>query len=461
MGRDYRRYSFWLETCGDDLTPRPPLDGSTTADVAILGAGFTGLWTAYYLLKRDPSLRVVLLEAEIAGFGASGRNGGWCFSGFPVSPRRLQERYGTEVARSIVLQMYQSVNEVGRVCQEEQIDAHYAKTGALTVARAQHHMRVLEERYEDYRQLGLEQHYALLDANQTEEHLRVSRAVGALLIKEGATIQPARLARGLARTVERLGATLYEQTRVVRLVPGRPARLVTEQGDVTASVVVVAGEAYLVSLPEFRRTLIPLTSHIVLTEQLDQELWQQIGWERREVVGGLGPMAGYLNKTVDGRIAFGAYRSVYPFGSRIRDELDRQEAIFAHARNAACDWFPQLRGKRFTHAWGGVFGVPRDRMPTMSFDPRAGIACGFGYTGQGVATANLTGRVLADLITGTESELTALPMTIHRPRLWEPEPLRWLGITLVRWSLARLERTAEKKGRYPDKPTLAQRIWQA
>jgi glycine/D-amino acid oxidase-like deaminating enzyme len=249
MGRDYRRYSFWLETCGDDLTPRPRLDGSISADVAILGAGFTGLWTAYYLLKRDPSLRVVLLEAEIAGFGASGRNGGWCYSGFPVSPRRLKERYGTEAARSIVLQMYESVNEVGRVCQEEQLDAHYAKTGALTIARAQHHLRVLEERYEAYRQLGLEQHYALLDAKQTEEHLRVSRAVGALLIKEGATIQPARLARGLARVVERLGATLYEQTRVTRVVPGQPARFVTEHGDVTAPVVVVAGEAYLASIP--------------------------------------------------------------------------------------------------------------------------------------------------------------------------------------------------------------------
>jgi glycine/D-amino acid oxidase-like deaminating enzyme len=432
-----------------------------SADVAILGAGFTGLWTAYYVLKRDPSRRVVLLEAEIAGFGASGRNGGWCYSGFPVPPRRLQERYGTETARSILLQMYESVNEVGRVCQEERIDAHYAKTGALTIARAQHHLPVLQERYEAYRQLGLEQHYALLDAKQTEEHLRVARAVGALLIKEGATIQPARLARGLARVVERLGATLYEQTRVLRVVPGRPARLVTEQGDVTAPVVVVAGEAYLASIPGFRRTLLPLTSHIVLTEPLDPACWQQIGWERREVVDSLGPLAGYLNKTADGRIAFGAYRSVYPFGSRIRDELDRQEGIFAHARTAACDWFPQLSGKRFTHAWGGVFGVPRDRMPTMSFNPQTGIACGFGYTGQGVATANLTGRVLADLITGTESELTALPMTTHRPRLWEPEPLRWLGVTLVRRSLARLERRAEQTGRYPAKPTLAQRLWQS
>ena len=457
--KDYRSYSFWLETAGDDLTPRPPLDGSIDVDVAVLGAGFTGLWTAYHLLRRQPSLRVAVVEAEIAGFGASGRTGGWCFSGFPVSPLRLKERYGLDAARAVSLAMYDSVDDVGRVCREEGIDAHYAKGGELEIARAPYDLPKLQTIYDEFRAIGLEDHYELLDAAQTAERLRVARAVGSFWNKEGAVVQPARLARGLARAVERRGGTIYEQTRVTDYAPGPSPKLVTARGDVRARVIILAGEAYLSQLPKLRRQIMPLTSHVVLTEPLGAERWARIGWERREVVGGFGTTAGYLNHTADGRIAFGAYRARYPFNSRISDALDRQEAIFAHARRAALDWFPMLAGVRFTHAWGGVFGVPRDHMPVMTYDRRTGLATGRGYTGEGVATANLSGRVLADLITETDSPLTRLPMTRHRSRAWEPEPLRWLGVTFVTRSRQKLLREVERTGRYPEKPTLAQRLW--
>ncbi|HET7036182.1 MAG TPA: FAD-dependent oxidoreductase [Thermomicrobiaceae bacterium] len=457
--KDYARYSYWLDTCGDDLTPRAPLDGSIAVDVGILGAGFTGLWTAYHLLKRDPSLKVAVVEAEIAGFGASGRNGGWCFSGFPMPIAKLRQNWGDDAARAVMRQMYTAVDNVGQVCREEGIDAHYAKSGTLEIARAPHHLPHLLQMYREYQELGLADHYALLDVEGTAEHLRVAGMEGALLLKEGATVHPARLARGLAHAVERHGGTIYEQTRVTDFTPGPGPTLITERGNVAARVIVLAGEAYLSQLPQLRRQIMPMTSHLVITEPLGDAIWQEIGWERREVIGSSGTMSGYLNKTVDGRIAFGPYRGVYPYGSRISDALDRQEAIFAHGRAAALDWFPMIRGARFTHAWGGVFGIPRDRMPTMSYDPRTGIATGRGYTGEGVATANLSGRVLADLITGADSELTHLPMTAHRSPDWEPEPLRWLGVNAVRKSLARVERQAEQTGRYPDKPTLAQRIW--
>jgi glycine/D-amino acid oxidase-like deaminating enzyme len=457
--KDYRSYSFWLETCGDDLTPRPALDGSLEVDVAILGAGFTGLWTAYHLLGRQPSLKVAVVEAEIAGFGASGRNGGWCFSGFPIGPEGLAKRFGTDAARAVSQAMYDSVDDVGRVCRVEGIEAHYAKAGELEIARAAYDLPKLQEMYDGFKAIGLESHYELLDAAATEQRVRAAGALGALWNKEGAVIQPARLARGLARAVERRGGTIYEQTRVTDYVLGPWPRLLTNRGEIRARAIVLAGEAYLARLGKLRRQIVPLTSYIVLTEPLSAELWEQIGWQAREVVGGFGSKAGYIQRTADGRIAFGAYRAKYPFASKITDALDRQEEIFDHARRSAIDWFPMLAGVRFTHSWGGVFGVPRDRMPVMSYDRRSGIATGRGYVGDGVAIANLSGRVLTDLITETDSDLTRLPMTTHCSREWEREPMRWLGVTFVRRSRQRIQEEVERTGRYPEKPTLAQRIW--
>ena len=460
--KDYGSYSFWLEHSGDDLTPRPPLDGSTTVDIAILGAGFTGLWTAYHLLQRDPSLDIAIIEAEIAGFGASGRNGGWCFAGFPLSPSELTERYGRDAARSISLAMYDSVDDVGRVCEVEEIDAHYAKGGELEIARADHEMPIIEKMYNEFREIGLEDHYRMYDADQTAERIHVAGAIGSFWNQEGASVQPARLARGLARAVERHGATIYEQTRVLDFTPGPPAPVFhTDRGDVTAKVVVLAGEAYLAEQPKLRRSILPITSHIVITEPLGDDILGEIGWEQREVVGGFGTEGGYLNRTADGRIAFGPYRSHYPFGSNITDAINIQERIFAHGRVAAQSWFPMLKDVKFTHSWGGVLGMPRDHMPTMAYSPSTGVAFGFGYTGDGVATTNLSGRTLTDLITETPSSLTELPMTQHRPRNWEPEPLRWLGSRMVMWSRHRSERKAEETGRQPEATTLAERLWRS
>ena len=457
--KDYASYSFWLENSGDDLTPRPPLDGSISVDVGIMGAGFTGLWTAYYLLQRDPSLKIAIVEAEIAGFGASGRNGGWCFSGFPVGPLELLEKYGRDTAREVSLAMYQSVDDVGRVCREEGIDAHYAKGGELEIARADYELPKLQRMYDEYAAIGLEDHYELLDAEGTARHVRVANAVGGFWNKEGAAIQPARLVRGLARAVERHGATIYEQTRVRDFVTGYSPVLQTDRGNVRAKVIVLAGEGYMAQLPKVGNLIMPMTSHMVITEPLPADMWEQIGWERREVLGGFGHYNGYINHTADGRIAFGAYRGRYPFNSRITDDLDRKEAIFDHARASAIKWWPELRNVRFTHEWGGVFGTPRDHMPVMRYDKKYGVATGRGYTGEGVATANLSGRVLADLITGTDSPLTKLPMTSHYSKRWEPEPFRWLGYQFVSRSRQNYFREVEERGGYPERRTLAQRLW--
>ncbi len=272
-GKDYRSYSFWLETAEEDLTPRPSLDGSAEADVAILGAGFTGLWTAYYLLRKEPSLRVVVLEAETSGFGASGRNGAWCNSAFPVSPGELARRFGREATRELLIEMRGAVEEVGRVAEAEGIDAQYFRGGQLRVARGPSQLPGIEEAYESLRALGLAEDLRLLDAEETASRVRITDARGALYNPHCATIHPARLARGLALAVERLGGEIFEQTPVTDYEAGdetgsRLPRLMTDAGGVRARTVVLAGEAYLARLRKLRRQVLPIYSLNVLTEPL-------------------------------------------------------------------------------------------------------------------------------------------------------------------------------------------------
>jgi len=456
--KGYRSYSFWLETAGEDLTPRPSLPGSTDADVAILGAGFTGLWTAYYLLKQDPSLRVVVLESEIAGFGASGRNGAWCSSGFPVTSGELQRRFGREATRDLLLEMRNSVDEVGRVAESEGIDAQYFRGGQLRVARGQAQMPALEHAYQSLRTLGLDEDVRLLDAEETAERIRITDVIGALYNPHCATIHPARLARGLARAVERLGGEIFEQTPVTDYEGGTNPRFVTNAGEVRAGVVVLAGEAYLARLRKLRRQLLPIYSLIVLTEPLSEEQWYAIGWEGRECVASNRYTVDYRSRTADGRILFGGRGAPYHYGSRIRDEYDLHDPTHGMLRRAALEWFPALEGIRFTHAWGGPVATPRDWMPTMSYDPAQGLATARGYTGQGVATANLSGRTLADLILGRRTTITNLPTVNHESRPWEPEPLRWLGARYVQRGLMKVDDHAERTGEPPTGKTLAERL---
>jgi glycine/D-amino acid oxidase-like deaminating enzyme len=452
--KDYRAYSFWLETCGDDLTPRPALPGSIDVDIAVLGAGYTGLWTAYYLLERDSSLRVAIVDSEIAGFGASGRNGAWCSSDFSVTPGMLSKRYGREATCALHAAMWETVDEVGRVCRTESIEAQYVKGGELRIARGRHEEPLIESDYAVYRELGLGDHYSLLDAEETAAHLRVAGAAGALYTPECATIHPGRLVRGLARAVERRGASIYERTEVTDFRGGSRPALLTRHGEVRARKVVLAGEAYLTRLRSLHRQLMPVYSLIVLTEPLTEAQRAQIGWQSRECVSSNKYVIDYLSRTADGRILFGSRGAPYRFGSRIDDTSDRHEPTHAAIGALILEWFPSLRGIRFTHSWGGPVGMPRDWMPSFTYDRSSGVASARGYTGHGVATSNLAGRTLADLMTGIQSPLTALPPAGHRSRNWEPEPLRWLGTRYMQWTYERIDRKAAFTGQPPTGKTL-------
>jgi glycine/D-amino acid oxidase-like deaminating enzyme len=455
---DHASTSFWLETARDDLTPRPALDGSIEADVAILGAGFTGLWTAYYLLKREPRLRVAILEREIAGFGASGRNGGWCSSKLNIGIDALAERHGLEAAKAVQRAMYDSVEEVGRVCADERIEAGYTRGGALFLARGPQQVRGMEELAALYDRFGFGDRHRLLDSAAAAERIRVRGALGAIEFTSYASLHPGRLVRGLARAVERLGAVIHEGAEVSDFVGGPAPRLRTPRGDVRASAIVLAGEAYLTRFRRLHRQLLPIYSLIVLTEPLPGAVWDEIGWRARECVASFRLTIDYLTRTEDGRILFGGRGAPYRFGSAIDDAYDHDEPTHEMLRRAARDWFPALEGVRFTHAWGGPLGMPRDWMPTISYDRATGIATARGYTGHGVSASNLAGRTLADLITGKTSDLTALPLVGHRSPSWEPEPLRWLAVRHIQEAFARIDDRSERTGRPPSGRSLAERL---
>lgn len=442
---DYSKYSFWLETCGENLTPRPSLPQSIDVDVAILGGGFTGLWTAYYLLRTNPRLKVAVVEREIVGFGASGRNGGWCSSKFPVTPAMLERRYGIKAARELMLAMCDAVDEVGHVCVAEGIDAQFHKGGILTLARGAHHLPMIRASFDACQRLGLGDQYRLLSADQARERVRATSISGGLFARENASVHPGRLVRGLARAVEKRGGCIYELTEVSSFEGGSVPRLVTPSGEIRArEAVVLAGESYLSQLSALHRVVLPVYSLISLTAPLSEAQWQQIGWKNRESLASCNYTVDYLTRTADGRILFGSRGAPYRLGSKISDEQDRHAETHSRIQDLVLEWFPMLQGIQFTHSWGGPVGMPRDWMPMTHFDLATKIATARGYTGQGVSTTNLTGRVLAEQITGRRTALSALPVAQRRSPLWEFEPLRWLAVRYMQNAFFRIDRSGEQ-----------------
>jgi glycine/D-amino acid oxidase-like deaminating enzyme len=419
---DAHLISFWLDTCGESLEPRDPLPGDRDVDVAIVGAGYTGLWTAYYLSTLDPSLRIGVLEREIAGFGASGRNGGWCSAFYPVP-------YEAGMRRALV----SSVDEVGRWCTAEDVDAHYVKGGALSLARTPAHVERLRSRRDA----------CWLTADEVNARLRTTDVLGASYDADCAALHPGRLVRGLARVVESRGVALYEETEVTGIAPGV---VETAGGRVRAEVVVRALEGWTATLPQFGRVLAPVYSLVIATEPLPDAVWDEIGWAGRETMTDGRHLLVYAQRTADDRIVFGGRGAPYHLGSRIRPLFDREPAVFAALRESMVELWPVLRDAVVTHRWGGPLGVPRDFHPSVGFDRDAGLAWGGGYVGDGVAASNLAGRTLADLIVGRDSDLVDLPWVGHRSPPWEPEPLRWLGINAVRMLASSID-SSERRGR--------------
>lgn len=437
--------SLWEETAGP-APERPALGGDTDADVVVVGAGYTGLWSAYELLRRDPSLRVVVCEREHVGFGASGRNGGWCSALFAGSREQTAKRHGRDAVVAMQRAMFDTLDVIERTLAQEGIDCDWARGGTLQVATIPAHARRLHEELADHRRWGFgEEHYRWLDGAESRSRIGCRPNLGALYTPHCAAIHPAKLARGLAAAVERRGARLHERTPVLAIERGR---VVTPRGTVRAEVVVRATEAYTSQWPQHRRAVVPVYSLMVATEPLPGKVWEDAGLARRETFTDGRRLVIYGQRTADGRIAFGGRGAPYHLGGQVRPGHDRDRRVFGALERTLRSLFPQVADAAVTHRWGGPVGVPRDWYPSVGYDRASGVAWAGGYVGDGVSTTNLAGRTIADLVLGHDSDLTRLPWVGHRSPPWEPEPLRWLGVNATRALVASIDR-AEAAGREP------------
>ncbi|MFE0386735.1 NAD(P)/FAD-dependent oxidoreductase [Streptomyces bungoensis] len=419
--------SFWY---ADDGLPAvsEPLPGDATADVVVVGGGYTGLWTAYYLKKAAPFLRITVLEQKFCGYGASGRNGGWLYNG--VAGRdRYAKLHGHEAAVRLQRAMNDTVAEVVRVAEAEGIDADVHRGGVLEVATTPAQLARLKAFHEHELAYG-EKDRELYGARQTAERIRVADAVGSAWTPHGARLHPVKLVKGLAAAVEALGVTIHESTPVTEI---RPKHAVTPYGTVRAPYVLRCTEGFTASLKGQRRTWLPMNSSMIATEPLTEEQWAAIGWAGRETLGDMAHAYMYAQRTADGRIALGGRGVPYRFGSRTDNDGRTQPETVEALREILTRFFPALAGLRVEHAWSGVLGVPRDWCATVTLDRATGLGWAGGYVGSGVATTNLAARTLRDLVQqdsgqAGRTELTGLPWVNHKVRKWEPEPLRWLGV---------------------------------
>lgn len=421
--------SFWHATLGGPPEPRDRLDGPVSADVAIVGAGYTGLWCAYYLKQAAPDLDVVVVEKNFAGFGASGRNGGWLSAKLTGSREGYAATHGRQAVLLLQRRMQEAVDEVIRVAKAEGIAADIVKNGLLHVARNGAQLERLRHHVADDRAWDLtEDDVRLLDADETAERIRVPDVLGSSFSPHCARIQPAKLVRGLAEAVERKGVRIVEGTPVTEI---RPGEAVTPYGTVRARTILRCTEGFTASIRGLRRTWLPMNSAMVVTEPLSADFWRSVGWDRCELLGDTAHGYIYAQRTADDRIAIGGRGVPYRFGSAVDDGGRTQRRTIDALVHALRYTFPDVPTTAVRHAWCGVLGVPRDWCTTVRYDRDLGIGHAGGYVGHGVTTTNLAARTLVDLVLDRESELRGLPWVDRQVRRWEPEPLRWLGVHTV------------------------------
>ncbi|CAN5368299.1 FAD-binding oxidoreductase [soil metagenome] len=482
-----------LSRDADRLTRAAP-HGDVDVDVCIVGGGLTGLWSAYYLAKADPTLSIAILEKETVGFGASGRNGGWCSALFPRSAASLERAYGFDQAVAMRRAMIETVAEVGRVTAAEGIDCDFAQEGTITYAMNELQVGSARTDVEEARRFGVDQ-LEYWDFDRSHAHY-VDRghphgARAAAYDPACARLQPGKLVRGLARVVESLGVRIYENTEVTSWLPqfvnfrARPGLSGTDRaglndtglndtglndtglertrpdgarrdrdGVVATNQIVIATEAYGAQLPGVGRRILPLYSLMIATEPLPDEFWHTAGLEHGNTFSDYRHLLIYGQRTADNRFAFGGRGARYHWGSSIHASYDGVQRVFDHLATTLTDLFPDARGAQVTHRWGGPIGVPRDWHASASYNPRTGIAFAGGYVGDGLSTTNLAGRTLTDLITRADTDLTGLPWVNHLSPRWEPEPLRFIGANLGLTSAA----LADEEERMTGRPSLTAKL---
>lgn len=439
--------SLWQDGVADHV--RPQLSGNLEVDVAIVGAGYTGLWTAYYLTELDPKLSIAIIESQHVGFGASGRNGGWCSALLPWSPRELEAQHGRAAMQFIQREMFATVDEIHRVTNVENIDCDFVKGGTITSASSLAHVDRLHREIASWHQAGFNiSDMGWLDEDQLRQKINLAVTYGGVFSPHCAALHPFKLVTGLAGAVEGRGVQIFGNSHVKKI---EAHRVNTSIGTVSARNIVRATEAYTSRLPGHRRTVVPLYSLMVATEPLPERVWRDLGWSQRTTFADGRNMVTYAQRTVDDRIAFGGRGAPYHFGSSIHGRFDEDRPIHAKLEATVRELFPQIGDAQITHRWGGPLAGPRDWHSYATYDPATGLATGGGYVGDGVALSNLVGRTLSHLIVGTDHPLTHSLLVNHTSKRWEPEPLRWLGIN----GLLALTELADRRERHTGVPSHA------
>jgi glycine/D-amino acid oxidase-like deaminating enzyme len=424
----YDQISFWFDSLTDKPVYRPALQADITADVAIIGAGYTGLWSAYYLKKYRPDLNVVIVEAEVAGFGASGRNGGWLMG--EISG---QDSYLAKLPASQRQQGYNAiygiVAEVASVCLEENIDCDLQKGGTVyAAARYPEQVELLRNTYNHHDCIDNPDAYQWLNQTELEQHIYIRDGLAGIYTPHCAAIQPAKLARGLAATVAAKGVTIFEHSPVTDV---KNKTVFTATGSVKAGIIIAATEGFTGDLLGINKYVIPIQSHIIATQPLSDAQWSHIGLAKRQTFADSSRASTYGQRTIDNRMIFGA-RGQYEFGGKVRHQFSKDDSLFDLHKNLLVDLFPSLKETPITHAWGGTLGMARQFRPYAIWDKNTGFANAGGYGGEGVGASNLFARTMVDMILERDTSLSDMPWAFssanHHSALkkWEVEPFRWL-----------------------------------
>lgn len=441
--QDLASRSYWLEL--DPYTASPPLRGDEAVDVALVGGGFTSLWTAYLLLRREPGLRVAILEANAVGYGASGRNGGFAMTLVHRTLTHLAAYVGDEQARRIYLAAKKAVEHIEATIDGEAIACDPQPTGLLTLSNTPAQDRIIREEVETATRLGLEDDFEYLECGDARARLHSERIRCAFREDACLLVNPARLARGLKAAVERSGARVYEGTPVTSwTVEPRSLVLQTPVGSVAAERALIAGNAYATTWESTRETLLPFYTYICLTRPLTETEWERVGWEGREGAEDRRVGLHYFRPTIDGRILWGGRDPVFrPDGPK--PAYDRDRFVFRRLRESFDWFFPQLRDVPFEHRWGGPIAITGNFLPAIGWLGETGqrIAYAYGYNGHGVAISNLAAHAVADLFAGRQSEWTDLWFVGRDPLGLGP---RWIRNPMIRLTV-RSQVRADDEGR--------------
>jgi glycine/D-amino acid oxidase-like deaminating enzyme len=436
--------SFWLD---DPEAPAstPPLVGRTAADLAVVGGGFTGLWTAWLAKIRDPGRDVVLLDADRCGWAASGRNGGFCAASLTHGLSNGIERFPDEIEILERLGM-ENLDAIESTVYEQGIDCGFERTGELSVATGPHQVDSLREAAKEASRHGVATTY--LDAEAMWSAVHSPTYLAGLWDKRGcALVNPARLAWGLRRICEEAGVRIFEHSPVNDLeehVGGSGSSgsitIRTGHGEVRADRVALGTNANPSPIRRLRRYIVPVYDYVLMTEPLDEAQLDSIGWKARQGLGGCGNQFPYYRLSPDNRILFGGFDAIYHFRSGLRPSLEHRESTFLKLSSLFAETFPQLEDVRFTHAWAGAIDTCSRFCAFFDLSHHGRVASAAGYTGLGVGASRFGAQVMLDLLAGQETERTRLAFVASKPLPFPPEPIRYAGIQLTRWSMANADR---------------------